>query len=98
MSGGRVTALLIATRAGGHVVYERFYEALSEAEKGEVRAAFDQAAGSSPSGQLAPGAADDEELVGRHRCVGPRLPGGWGWLAARRRHVQLPARRRRTND
>lgn len=80
MSGGRVAALLIATRAGGRVVYERFYEALSEAEKGEVRAAFDQAAGGGPGGQLAPGAADDEELVGRYRCVGAVQR--WGCLAA----------------
>lgn len=65
-----MSALLIATRAGGQVVYERFYEPLSEAEKGEVRGAFDQAAAVGPSGSgsaLAAGVADDEELVGRYR-------------------------------
>lgn len=37
MSSGRVHALAVATRPAGQVVYERFYDAFSEAEKGEVR-------------------------------------------------------------
>ena len=37
MSSGRVHTLAVATRPGGQVVYERFYDAFSEAEKGEVR-------------------------------------------------------------
>lgn len=63
MSSGRVAALAVATRQG-HVVYERFYEAFSEAEKAEVRGAFDQVAGPS-SGSATP--AEEEELVGRYR-------------------------------
>lgn len=38
MSSGRVQTLAVATRPGGQVVYERFYDSFSEAEKGEVRA------------------------------------------------------------
>lgn len=60
-----MAALAVATRQG-HVVYERFYEAFSEAEKAEVRGAFDQVAGPS-SGSAAP--AEEEELVGRYRWV-----------------------------
>ncbi|PRW60145.1 6-phosphogluconolactonase 1 [Chlorella sorokiniana] len=63
MSSGRVHALAVATRPAGQVVYERFYDAFSEAEKGEIRSAFDAVAG--PSGGK--GVADDEELVGRYR-------------------------------
>lgn len=66
MSRGRVCALLIATRPAGQVVYERFYDAYSEAEKGEMRAAFDAVA-AGPSGGGAAGVPDDEELVGRFR-------------------------------
>lgn len=83
MSSGRVNALLIATRQG-HVVYERFYESLSEAEKAEVRGAFDQVAGASSGAAVA--AADDDELVGRYRCAPGRQPGSkpfvtpWGGL------------------
>ncbi|KAL4431611.1 hypothetical protein ABPG77_001453 [Micractinium sp. CCAP 211/92] len=63
MSSGRVVALAIATRQG-HVVYERFYEAFSEAEKAEVRGAFDQVAGPSSGVAIT---AEEEELVGRFR-------------------------------
>lgn len=71
-----MVALAIATRQG-HVVYERFYEAFSEAEKAEVRGAFDQVAG--PSSGVASTAAE-EELVGRFRCV-LRGPDGKGETA-----------------
>ena len=42
MSLGRIHCFLIATK-GSDVIYERFYDRLSEAEKAEVRAAFFQA-------------------------------------------------------
>lgn len=74
MSSGRVQALAIATRPGGQVVYERFYEAFSEGEKGEIRGAFDAAAG--PAAASAP---DDEELVGRYRCGAEGCMEGSGW-------------------
>ena len=61
MSSGRVQALVIATR-GRQVVYERFYESFSEADKAELRGAFDQVAGPSSTA-----GADDEELVGRYK-------------------------------
>lgn len=60
-----MVALAVATRQG-HVVYERFYEAFSEAEKAEVRGAFDQVAGPSSGSSSA---AEEEELVGRFRWV-----------------------------
>ena len=74
MASGRVNALLVATRHG-QVVYERFYDSFSEAEKAEIRAEFDQVAGPSSG---AAGAADDEELVGRFRCPASRLFSGSG--------------------
>ena len=55
-----IHALLLTTRSG-HVIYERFYAALSEPEKGGVRAACDQA-----GPRTAP---DDAEGVGRFRRV-----------------------------
>lgn len=42
MSFGRIHCFLVATKAGD-VIYERFYDRLSEAEKAEARAAFFQA-------------------------------------------------------
>lgn len=39
MSFGRIHCFLVATKAGD-VIYERFYDRLSEVEKAEVRAAF----------------------------------------------------------
>jgi hypothetical protein len=39
MSTGRIHCVLIATKAG-EVVYERFYDRLSELDKAEIRAAF----------------------------------------------------------
>ena len=50
MSTGRIHAILIAARSGA-VVYERFYDRLSELDKGELRAAF-QIAASAVSHQL----------------------------------------------
>lgn len=60
---GRVHALCVATRPSGHVVYERFWEPLSELEKAEVRGAFQQLAASVPAG-----AGEGHESVGRFRC------------------------------
>eukprot|EP00887_Chlorella_sp_A99_P006684 scaffold3.g6684.t1 len=54
--------MLLATRTG-HVIYERFYCALTEPEKAELRAACDQAGMRT--------AADGEECVGRFRHVAP---------------------------
>uniref|UniRef100_A0A7R9V7B1 Coatomer subunit zeta n=1 Tax=Chlamydomonas euryale TaxID=1486919 RepID=A0A7R9V7B1_9CHLO len=42
MSFGRIHCFLVSTKAS-QVVYERFYDRLSESEKAEVRAAFFQA-------------------------------------------------------
>lgn len=53
-----IHAMLLATRTG-HVIYERFYCALTEPEKAELRAACDQAGMRT--------AADGEECVGRFR-------------------------------
>ena len=68
MASGRVNALVVATR-GGQVVYERFYDPLTEPEKAEVRAACDSTAGPRGGGG---GVAvpDGEEVVGRFRCGG----------------------------
>jgi hypothetical protein len=57
MTSGRVQCLLIATRSG-HVVYERFYDNFGQAEKAEIRAAFDD---------TTQDARDDQELVGRYK-------------------------------
>jgi hypothetical protein len=59
MSAGRIQTLLIATRSG-HVVYERFYDAFTELEKAEIRAAFDDTAEED-------GLPDGQEQVGRHK-------------------------------
>jgi hypothetical protein len=58
---GRVHALVIATKAEGAVLYERYYDRYSELDKAEIRAAFQQAAeasgaASAPDGQDACGA------------------------------------------
>lgn len=39
MATGKIHCVLIATKAG-EVVYERFYDRLSELDKAEIRAAF----------------------------------------------------------
>jgi hypothetical protein len=44
MSFGRIHCFLVATK-GADVIYERFFDRLSEVEKAEVRAAFFQASG-----------------------------------------------------
>jgi len=59
---GRVHALIIATRAEGAVLYERYYDRYSELDKAEIRAAFQQAA--EASGVATSGAAAD----GRDAC------------------------------
>lgn len=53
MSFDRVAAVVIATRSEGNIVYERFYEPFSEAEKGELREAMHQASVSVPAGSEA---------------------------------------------
>lgn len=67
MSFDRVAAVVIATRAEGNVVYERFYEDFSETEKGEIREAMHQA-----SAYVGPGS--DAEALGQWRC-GRRMHG-----------------------
>lgn len=52
--------MVIATRQGGNVVYERFYEPFSEPEKGELREAMHQATAHQP-----PDSAD--EALGQYR-------------------------------
>ena len=49
MSLGRIHCFLVCTK-GADVIYERFYDRLSEAEKAEVRAAFFQVPGRKESG------------------------------------------------
>ncbi|GAX80427.1 hypothetical protein CEUSTIGMA_g7866.t1 [Chlamydomonas eustigma] len=46
MSFGRIHCFLVATK-NSDVIYERFYDRLSESDKAEVRAAFFQASSSS---------------------------------------------------
>lgn len=58
---GRVHALVVATKAEGAVLYERYYDRYSELDKAEIRAAFQQAAeasgaASAPDGRDACGA------------------------------------------
>ncbi|KFM28048.1 putative 6-phosphogluconolactonase 1 [Auxenochlorella protothecoides] len=60
MAIDRVGAVVIATRQGGNVVYERFYEPFSEPEKGELREAMHQATAHQP-----PDSAD--EALGQYR-------------------------------
>ena len=38
-SQGRIQCALIAT-AGGHIIYERFYERFSDVEKADIRSCF----------------------------------------------------------
>jgi len=59
MASGRIQCLVIATRTG-NVVYERFYDAFSDIEKSEIRAALDETASDEA-------AAENQELVGRFR-------------------------------
>ncbi|KAL6777815.1 COPZ2 [Auxenochlorella protothecoides x Auxenochlorella symbiontica] len=60
MAIDRVGAVVIATRQGGNVVYERFYGPFSEPEKGELREAMHQATAHQP-----PDSAD--EALGQYR-------------------------------
>lgn len=73
-AAGRAAAMLhcflIASRSG-HVVYERFYERLSEYEKADVRAALQLASGNValPDGE--------QESIGVYKCAaGGRAGGG----------------------
>ena len=59
MSLGRIQTVLIATRSG-HVVYERFFDRFLEAEKAEIRAAFDDTTAEDAL-------VEDQEQVGRHK-------------------------------
>lgn len=60
MSFGRVHCFLVASR-DGQVIYERFYDRLSELEKAEVRAAFQLASSNVRLG------ADDQDFTGVFR-------------------------------
>ena len=63
---GRIHAFLISNRPG-HVLYERFYDRLSELQKGELRTAFSQCSRDV-------GAMQDQHVgVGNFRRVG----GAW---------------------
>ena len=59
---GRIHCLLVSTQSG-EVVFERFYDRLSEAEKADVRAAFHQAASSVRLTQ------EEQDYVGSYRSV-----------------------------
>lgn len=59
MSAGRVQCLLIATKTR-YVVYERFYESFSEADKAGIREAFNETADSHPH-------EENHEIVGRYK-------------------------------
>ena len=63
MSFGRIHCFVIATKQG-HVVYERFYDALTEAAKAELRSAFFKV-----SQPVLPSTKDEVEHVGHFRCV-----------------------------
>lgn len=60
---GRVHALVIATKAEGAVLYERYYDRYSELDKAEIRAAFQQAAEASGAAS----AADGQDACGAFR-------------------------------
>lgn len=57
---GRVHCVVVATK-GGEVVYERFYDRLSELDKAEIRAAFQQATDNVNLG------SDNQDFVGTFR-------------------------------
>lgn len=61
MSGGRIQCLLIASKTR-HVVYERFYDVFSEAEKADIRSAFDETVSNTII-------AENQEIVGRFKYV-----------------------------
>jgi len=64
MSGlGRFHCLLIATK-GGDVIYERFYDRLSEYEKADVRAAFQLA-----SSSVRLGSDGEQDHIGTYKWV-----------------------------
>lgn len=58
---GKFNCFCVATK-GGDVIYERFYDRLSEAEKAEVRAAFFQASSGA-------GLVDDQDRSAAYRWV-----------------------------
>lgn len=80
MSSGRVYCILIATPAR-QVVFERFYDTFTDAEKAEIRGAFDQLADSYGA-----------EAVGRYKWVGLGSGGveQLGWPAAALRAARHP--------
>ncbi len=67
MSYGRIHCLLFATR-NGEVIYERFYDRLSELEKADIRRAFCLASSNLKS------IPDDSDHIGAYRCVLLTLP------------------------
>ncbi|KAL6753385.1 Zeta2-COP [Haematococcus lacustris] len=62
MSFGRLHAFVIATKAG-EVVYERFWDRLSEVDKAEARAALQLASSSTSLG------VDDQDFTGSFRSA-----------------------------
>lgn len=64
MDTGRIQSVIIAT-ASGNVVYERFYERMSEHDKAELRASLAEAAETSTSSSR-----DESEFAARYRwCI-----------------------------
>ena len=60
MDTGRIQSIVIAT-ASGNVVYERFYERISEHEKAELRASLAETADASSSTR------EEPEFAARYR-------------------------------
>jgi len=61
MDTGRIQSVIIAT-SSGNVVYERFYERMSEHEKAELRAYLAEAGNASTSGSR-----EEQEFASRYR-------------------------------
>lgn len=59
---GRIHCFLIATKGAGNVIYERFYDRLSEYEKADVRAAFQLA-----SSNVRLGEGEQEDFIGVYK-------------------------------
>ena len=69
MDCGHVHCLLVAKRSG-EVILERFYDRLSDADKGELRAALHNA-----SAAVVQHAPEDAEFVDGYRCAFSGLRG-----------------------
>jgi hypothetical protein len=64
---GRVHAIVVATKAEGAVLYERYYDRYSELDKAEIRAAFQQAAEASGATGAGATAEDGRDACGAFR-------------------------------